>query len=269
MQFRYTRPCAALQPYVHYFWQLDSEDAPSGTDMLLPKGQLEWVFNLGTATLVSVLNGQPVATPRTELLGQLTKACSVRVEGRNILLGVRFRPHTAGLFLRSSVAALNDTATDLADVFGANLSRLHEQLLAAPTEAARLDQLERFLLRALDHSLPNTRAFRVVEFALQRLLAHPQGLRLGEVARQCGISPRYLHQLFLGFVGMPPTQFVKIMRLQRSLACLHRSPDSLTGVAYASGYFDQAHFIRDFRSFTGLTPSQYVPAAFPLNGPVA
>jgi len=266
MRFHYLKPCAALQPYVHCFWQLDSENAHTGTDTLLPKGQLEWVFNLGTATLISVLNGQPVATPRTELLGQLTKACSVRVEGRNILLGVRFRPHTAGLFLRSSVATLNDTATDLADVFGADIPRLQEQLLAAPTEAARLDHLEHFLLRALD-SRPNTRAFRLVEFALQRLLAHPQGLRLGEVARQCGISPRYLHQLFLAFVGMPPTQFLRIMRLQRSLACLHRSLDSLTGVAYASGYFDQAHFIRDFKSFTGLTPSQYVPAAFLLNGP--
>ncbi|WP_310391147.1 AraC family transcriptional regulator [Hymenobacter sp.] len=267
MRFHYTRPCAALQPYVHCFWELDSEGAHTGTDTLFPKGQLEWVFNLGTATLVSVLDGQPVVTPRTELLGQLTKACSVHVEGRNILLGVRFQPHTAGLFLRSSVASLNDTATDLADVFGADMPRLQEQLLAAPSEAARLGHLERFLLRAL-RSQPNTRAFRVVDFALQRLLAHPQGPSLLEVARQCGISTRYLHQLFLAFVGMSPTQFLKIIRLQRSLACLHRSPDSLTGVAYASGYFDQSHFIRDFKSFTGLTPSQYVPADFLLNGPV-
>jgi AraC-like DNA-binding protein len=209
-----------------------------------------------------------MATPRTELLGQLTKACAVQVAGRNVLLGVRFHPHTAGLFLRSSVAGLNDTTTDLADVLGEGVSRLQEQLLAAPTEAARLDHLECFLLQALRHSQPNARAFRVVEVAVRGLLAHPHGVRLSAVAHASNISPRYLHQLFLAFVGMSPAQFLKVVRLQRSLACLHRSPESLTAVAYASGYFDQSHFIRDFKSLTGLTPSQYVPHAFPLNGPV-
>lgn len=91
---------------------------------------------------------------------------------------------------------------------------------------------------------------------------------MAAVAAQCGISPRYLHRLFLASVGLSPAQFLKVVRLQRSVASLHGAPQSLTAVAYASGYFDQSHFIRDFKSFTGLTPSQYVPLDFPLNGPV-
>ena len=84
-------------------------------------------------------------TPRTELLGQLTAACSVQVQGRNVLLGVRFQPHAAGLFLRSSVASLSNAITDLADVFSADTPCLQQQLLdlirerptSTPEELAR------------------------------------------------------------------------------------------------------------------------------------
>ncbi len=266
MLFHYVKPCAALRSYIQCFWQLDSEHDSIRVDTLFPQGSLEWVFNLGAATVISVVDGKPLATPRTELLGQITNACSVQVQGRNLMLGVRFQPHAAGLFLRSSVASLSNTITNLADVFSRDVPRLQEQLLAAPTWAARIEQLERFLLRALDHSQPCTPASRALEFAVQRLLAHPHDLRLAAVAAECGITPRYLHQLFLAFVGVSPKQFLKIARLQRSFACLHRFPDSLTAVAYTSGYFDQSHFIRDFKAFTGLTPSQYVPQDFPLNG---
>jgi AraC-like DNA-binding protein len=215
-----------------------------------------------------VVDGQPLVTPRTELLGQITTACSVQVQGRNVLLGVRFKPHAAGLFLRSSVASLSNTVTNLADVFGSDMPHLLEQLSAAPTWAARLEHVERFLLQALDYSQPRTPAFRTLDYALQRLLTHPHDTTLAAVATQCGISSRYLHRLFVAFVGISPTQFLKIIRLQRSLACLHQSPGSLTAVAYASGYFDQSHFIRDFKHFTGFTPSQYAPEDFSLNGPV-
>jgi AraC-like DNA-binding protein len=267
MLFYQVKPCAALQPYVQCFWQFDSEHDSSSTDILFPSGNLEWVFNLGTATLVSVVGDQPVVTPRTELLGQITTAYSVQVQGRNRLLGVRFKPHAASLFLRSSVASLSNTITDLTDVFGAGIPRLQEQLSAAPTGAA-LEHVERFLLQILDHSQARKSAFRTMDFALHRLLTHPYDTTLAAVAVECGISTRYLHRLFLAFVGLSPSQFLKIIRLQRSIAYLHQCPGSLTAVAYASGYFDQSHFIREFKRFTGLTPSQYTPQDFPLNGPI-
>lgn len=267
MLYQQVKPCATLQPYIQCFWCLDSKTEAGSIDTLFPRGSLEWVFNLGSATLVSVVNGQPLATPRTELLGQLTAAYSVQVLGRNVLLGVRFEPHAAGLFLRSSVASLSNAITDLGDVFSADTPRLQQQLLEAPTWSARIAHLERFLLGTLDQAHSRTPAFRALDFALRRLLARPHNGTLAAVAAECGISTRHLQRLFRSYVGMSPVHFLKVVRLQRSLAGLHRSPDSLTAVAYASGYFDQSHFIRDFKAFTGLTPSQYAPQDFPLNGP--
>lgn len=169
MLFHYVKPCPALQPYIQCFWQLDSAQDSARLDTLFPRGSLEWVFNLGAATLVSVVNGQPLATPRTEVLGPMTTVCSVQVRGRNVLLGVRFQPHAAGLFLRSSLAALRNTVIDLADVFSADAPRLYEQLLAAPTWAVRVAHVEGFLLETLDHSRPRTPAFRTLDFAVRRL----------------------------------------------------------------------------------------------------
>lgn len=259
-------PCPALRACVKCFWLLRTAATRASTDSLLPSGSLELVFNLSGTALVSVVNGRPEATPHAELMGQITQPFSVQMPGATLLLGVRFHPHAAGLFLKSSVGHLNDTITNLADVFGSELVFLQEQLFSAATVQDRIQHLERFLLAKLAHGPHNPSHFQVVQLALRRLLSQPHEASLGIVATECGISQRHLQTLFLNFVGLRPKQFVKIARLQRSIGHLHQSPASLTAVAYDCGYYDQSHFIRDFKSFTGLTPSQYEPAAFPLNG---
>lgn len=122
------------------------------------------------------------------------------------------------------------------------------------------------MLQQLRGNHEQSSRFLTVQFVVERLLAQPHEANLSQVAADSGRSARQVQKLFEEFVGVPPKQWLKIVRLQRSFVRLHQRSGSLTAVAYECGYFDQSHFIRDFKSFTGLTPSAYVPAAFPLNG---
>jgi AraC-like DNA-binding protein len=77
------------------------------------------------------------------------------------------------------------------------------------------------------------------------------------VASRYGITSRYLQKLFLQYTGLTPKLYSKINRFQNSLKLVTKKDTSLTSIAYDCGYFDQSHFIREFKSFTGFTPSGY------------
>jgi AraC-like DNA-binding protein len=79
------------------------------------------------------------------------------------------------------------------------------------------------------------------------------------------MSPRYLQRLFLQYTGVTPKLYHKINRFQLSLKLVAKKDSSLTSIAYDCGYFDQSHFIREFKSFTGVTPSAYTAEAYPVS----
>jgi AraC-like DNA-binding protein len=70
---------------------------------------------------------------------------------------------------------------------------------------------------------------------------------------------------FLQYTGLPPKLFCKINRFQHSLNLVNANGQNLTNIAYESGYFDQSHFIREFKSFTGITPNSFAAQASPIN----
>ncbi|MBC8082760.1 MAG: AraC family transcriptional regulator [Hymenobacter sp.] len=84
------------------------------------------------------------------------------------------------------------------------------------------------------------------------------------MVHKLGISGRYLERLFGQAVGVSPKYFCRIIRFQQTFRWLERT-DSLTAVAATCGYYDQAHFIRDFRHFTGTTPSAFRRASGPIS----
>jgi AraC-like DNA-binding protein len=77
------------------------------------------------------------------------------------------------------------------------------------------------------------------------------------VASRFGISARYMQQLFVQYTGLSPKLYSQINRFQNSLQLVREGNDSLTSIAYECGYADQSHFIKEFKTFTGSTPSGY------------
>ncbi|HEY6881503.1 MAG TPA: helix-turn-helix domain-containing protein, partial [Polyangiales bacterium] len=133
----------------------------------------------------------------------------------------------------------------------AEVDTLRDRLACAPTLVARVDLFETML----SARLPAARALHpVVAHALPRL-THT-GVR--ELVRETGYSHRGFNNLFAAAVGLSPKLFARVRRFEAALERIHRVGNgSLAALALAAGYSDQAHFTRDFRVFTGLTPGGY------------
>jgi AraC-like DNA-binding protein len=136
----------------------------------------------------------------------------------------------------------------------ADAARLRERLLAAPTPSAAIGILEATLAARFDPPPPDT----AVAAALAAFHRAPHAVRVEAVAEAVGLSRKRLLERFRDAVGLTPKQFCRVRRFQQALTQAHAARDvDWADVATSCGYYDQAHFIHDFRAFSGLTPTGY------------
>jgi AraC-like DNA-binding protein len=124
--------------------------------------------------------------------------------------------------------------------------------------------VEAFLLQQLSLATKRLNKVAVVSELMQELRQQDIFDTMETVATRNGISARYMQQLFVQYTGLTPKLYSQINRFQNSLQLIRAGNDSLTSIAYECGYADQSHFIREFKSFTGLTPSSYAIENFPV-----
>jgi AraC-like DNA-binding protein len=243
---------ADLAPRVAAIWTL--RGAPAGAEevhRILPDGCIDLIFHLG-----DVPSGSSARDPRPRavVVGAMRHASRVSVGGSMDTLGVRFRPGGAAAFLRLPAREVTDASVPLDAVWAE--SRTLEDALGETSGAARMTFLAEALRRRQREETavvppPLARACEVVERTWGRTTVR-------ELAAEVGIGVRQLERLFAVGVGLSPKEACRVARFRHALRLLHEGPGlAWTRLAFACGYHDQAHFIREFRSMAGVTPSAY------------
>lgn len=257
MHYQEFKPSKQLESYVKCYYLFESSAELLLEDRAFATGCIELMFNLGTGHWQTLVDDTFVTTPTIELWGQIIRPLSFRSLGKNTMLGIRFFPHTAACFLPEEISLFNDQVSDFKDVVGKPVATLHEKLLEASTLGQRIELLDTYLLAQLSKQEKNLNKLPLISKVMHELKQADFFEHIEQVAARYGISSRYLQKIFLEYTGLTPKLYSKINRFQNSLLLLGEKDRSLTSIAYDCGYFDQSHFIRDFKSFTGLTPSAF------------
>ena len=171
---------------------------------------------------------------------------------------IRLTPLGAHLVLGVPLDELADRTTPVEDVWDEH--RLIDRLQDLPTWDARFDLLDRVLAERLATARPP--APEVVG-AWARLVASHGAVPVGRLVRDSGWSRRHFAKRFAAQVGLTPKTFARVLRFDRAKARLEEPFTSLAEVALDCGYYDQAHFNRDFRAFAGCTPTQLLDRRLP------
>ena len=265
MEFNYFQPSDILKPYIKCYFIFKSDSNIEFEDTVFPSGDMEVIFNLGEGVWESSVENKFLKTPQIELWGQLTKPLAIKSKGKHYMLGIRFLTHSAAYFFNDDIGMFNNQVSDLCDIIGRPVKILHSQLLETIEPDKRIALIEKFLLERLAGN--EKKIFRIDKVAniLTSIKNNFAENNISNIASAHGITPRYLHKLIYQHTGLSPTSFNKIIRFQLSLKLITKNNQPLTSIAYDCGYFDQSHFIRDFKSFTGVTPSAYLENKFPLS----
>ena len=265
MEFKHFSPSDILKPYVKCYYIFESGSDTEFEDTVFPSGEMEVIFNLGKGVWESSIENKFTRTPQIELWGQITKPLAIKSKGRHTMLGIRFLTHSAAYFFNDEIGAFNDQVADLGDIMGRPVKTLHAQLQEAKEPGSRIALVESFLLKRLAANEKKSSRIDKVAHILTSIKRDAAENNIDTIASKHGMTSRYLQKLLYQHTGLSPKSFNKISRFQLSLRLIAKNDQPLTSIAYDCGYFDQSHFIRDFKSFTGVTPSAYLENKFPVS----
>lgn len=252
----------ALKPYISRWLHTYSEADP-GFDMALPPtGVMYLTFVYGDEMTLQFGDGAPAPSPKLFVGGQVHHYMPVsRIAGRVGLMGVEFTPTGFHRLFRQDCSALTDRATPLSDLIPALAARLEKCLTKEANTARRLTLLEEFLLERI----ADAPATPVMDEAVTQIEQAYGCISVDAVARHCGVGARQLHRQFLKVVGIGPKHFAKSVQIRRVLLAIEQvDTGKLAALAQSAGYFDQAHFVRDFQRMIGTNPMDFLHSGHPF-----
>jgi AraC-like DNA-binding protein len=258
MKYQEIIPDVRLKQYVKCFFIRETDEFIEIEGKILPGGYPELIFNLSDIYLHSPKDERIHLTPAIDYLGQLTRPFDLKSKGKLAMIGIRFYPHASAFFLREPMDEFNDQVSDITGLLHTSTKQLHEQLMETTRLAEKIALIESFLLNRLSHSERRFDQITLVGKISRDMAVNNYSANMDYTAAKYGISARYLQKLFLQNTGLTPKSFLKINRFRHSLGFLDNKQESLTTIAYNCGYFDQSHFTKEFKLFSGATPSEYL-----------
>jgi AraC-like DNA-binding protein len=263
MNFHHHTPSEPLNHFISLIWFGDDYIVPHALERVLPSGEMSLIINLWE-NRTRVYNADDPRKFETFdgsiVAGAYSAFTVIDTDEQRSTAGVVFRPGGAFPFLGLPAGELQDANASLSDLWGRQATAdLREQLLAAGSPEAKFNVLERTFLCRMNAPIEATHP--AVSFAVHNFRKRPQR-RISAVTDQIGLSDRRFIQLFSQQVGLTPKLFCRVQRFQqvlRNIASLAtNSAIDWPQIALTCGYFDQAHFIHDFRAFSGINPTTYV-----------
>lgn len=262
MEARKYTPKGPLAAFVVCFWYWQGPPQTHARERLLPNGECSIVFDL---------LDDPIRVYDAEDTGRYTSHGHAVISGPRTgyfvidtsqevrVFGIQFQPGGAFPFFRVPLSELQNSDVTLECLWKSAAGELRERLLAAATIDSMFALAEQYLFAQLVRQL---QLHPAVDFARQHFCRAPHMTTVASVLDRIGLSQRRFIQLFHDQVGLSPKAFCRVRRFQRVLHALKGSRDvDWAQVALDSGYYDQPHFIHDFRAFSGLTPTQYLARA--------
>ncbi|MFK7803595.1 MAG: DUF6597 domain-containing transcriptional factor [Anaerolineae bacterium] len=224
-------------------------------EMLLPDGNSQLVIELdgNDRVLKDKQKRVDLALNRGWITGIQTQPVIYQSERKATTLSIQFEP--GGLFALFGIPArkFQDAMIDTASIFECSLNELREKLLECQTAEGIIKTTCHFLEGRV---LPSESKQALIHFIIGRLCT--QNRPLTQISTEAGYSQKQLIQIFKDHVGVSPKRYQRILRFSQSLSILAAQPTAdYSQILSACNYYDQAHFINEFRHFSGYRPSQY------------
>lgn len=186
--------------------------------------------------------------------GTVRKSTPVPMKNGNEYFGIRFLPGVLPANLNAQMKDFVERRVDLEDVAQSR------SLVWRIEQAKDWRQCVGLFLEAYEATRrePGSCQEKLAVYVTQQMLSARGGIRIQELAQKSGYSARYIATIFEQYVGISPKTLERIIQFQNAVHSIsYHQARPLTEVGVEAGYFDQAHFIREFKKHMGLTPNEY------------
>jgi len=270
IELREIKPSKALRPYVEVLWEGDfNRSSQHRLDFrVAPNGFVELIFHLSDVHCYLSEKQGWTSSPDYTIIGLFTHPYEVRFREYVRVFGIRFKPE--GLYSLFGVPAseFSESYEDMELVLGKNFREYCRRIREASGTGERVRLAEEYLMKKLSTS---GRELTYLNHAAEMIRLSRDFDKIEELPAKVFISQRQLEREFKRKIGVTPKLYMRIARLNEVYQKLEQNrPLAFTKVAFDCGYSDQAHFIRDFKSFMGVKPTLFIREKdrFIVNPPV-
>ncbi len=241
-----------LKPFIHHYWYIDGHEAESGAGDLLPMDHVDMIIS-SKPMYDYIIQDERVTAATVHFHGLRLSSVRVIPKSRIRAIGISFHPWGFAKFIRQPMNLFVNRVVDLAQFHKSLPDQLAEALSEDTSMSSIIQTVESLLVPYFiideklmdDHSIIRNFIDQKPENITDYCLSH-------------GISNRQLERLFLKYIGVSPKAFNNIKQFEKSSrSLLYEYKESLTNITYDSGYYDQSHFVRYFKRYTGYTPKKF------------
>lgn len=226
-------------------------------ERVYPCGYATMVFHYGSPSKFQKKNSSIYIEPSLVICGQQTNYYDLSLSGKTGMILIVFRPHGVKPFFNFPITELLNENLSLQDLINNEAIELEDKLFNAPSNKQRITHLESFLIKRLIQN----NEFERVEHAIKMIENSKGQIKAQDIAHEVCLGIKQFERTFSKYVGINPKKFASIVRFQNVIQMKRKYKNSsMTQLAFDNGYYDQSHFIHDFKSITGLTPKTFFNA---------
>lgn len=250
----YTMPSPAhLSNYVRFYWVLES-DNPAYIHRGMADTCPEFIFHYRGRFDEIGANGKSQPSFWSGIQGQSVSINRFSINEPFGIFGAYLYPYAVPALFGLPASELTGYAVGSRSLLGDTGQELEEKIIQARDNKERARLMTQFLTKKLQIS---ERGYQTVFGAVDMIIKHRGLITVADLAEKFCLSERQFERKFRVAAGITPKLFSRIERFHASVEHFGEKEQSLTEIAHACGYYDQSHFIQDFKEFSGFLPGQF------------
>lgn len=245
-----------LSKYINNYFIVETDNSEDylPNERVYPCGYATLVFHYGSPSIFQKKDSIKNIEPNLVICGQQTSFYDLSLSGKTGMILIVFKPHGVKSFFNFPITELLNENLSLHDLLNNETIELEDKLFNSPNNRQRITLLENFLIKRLIRN----DEFERVEYALEIIENSKGQIKAQDIAHEVCLGIKQLERTFLKYVGINPKKYASIVRFQNVIQMRRKHKNSsMFQLAFDNGYYDQAHFIHDFKSFTGLSPKEF------------
>jgi AraC-like DNA-binding protein len=257
MFIKYIKPSGILAEFIHYYWVLEIEASEGEVgERVIPTGNIQMMFHYKNPFLCTSAK-EHIVQPRTFMSGLSCEWADAIACGDSGVIGVVFFPSGTCNFFDFPLCHLENSTVSLYDIDGGKANLVEDKINSASSLKERVAAVEDYLFSRLKPI--DAIGLRLIKNIVGRILQKRGQVTAADLSKMLFLSEKSLERKCSSFIGISPKQFIRIVRFQETIKGLaHADKKLLTEASCENGFFDQAHFIKDFKALSGYTPREFL-----------
>ena len=262
MQYISYQPHSYLRPYIDYYWivRTTRTQTEPRIEKILPITMQNLILYYGDVPGVVAETGEIVYVPRVSIMGHVTRMQNFLMQGDCYLISARFKPFGVYRFFDLNPGDFTDDHTEVY-MKNQGLIELYDRLFFIRSYPGKIKFLDNFFLNRLAWFEYKEMKIRSIKYSIEKIYRNNGNVKIHDILFDLNMSERGFRNQFEEYTGLAPKIFSRIIRFNHAYGKLmNNNYNSIHDIIYEAGYYDQAHFINEFKYFTKSTIRNFNPA---------